>query len=98
MTHDDVVECIDAALNCDRSFAGLQARTTAARATASAEPTETAGIEAVAGPLGAELDTSAAGSERITGLDAIATDVESACVDALTAVPRETPRRWKPLF
>ncbi|MFC6954828.1 hypothetical protein [Halorubellus litoreus] len=89
MTHEDVIDRIDAARERDRSFAGLQARAAAARAAASADRTETAAIEAVAGLLDAELDTPAAESERITGLDAIATDVESACVDALTAVPRD---------
>ncbi|ELY35567.1 HEAT repeat domain-containing protein [Natronorubrum tibetense] len=91
MTDDDLVDCIETASERDRSFAGLRARAAAARAAATAPPTDTETIEVVAALLAAELDATAAVSERVTGLDAIATDIQATCIDALAATPIDDP-------
>ncbi|WP_435366019.1 HEAT repeat domain-containing protein [Haloarchaeobius sp. DYHT-AS-18] len=91
MTDDDLADRIEAASESDRSFAGMRARARAAHAAATAPPTDTETIEAIAALLTAELDATAAMSERITGLDAIATDIQAACIDALAAIPTDDP-------
>lgn len=91
MTDDDLADRIEAASERDRSFAGMRARTRAARAAATAPPTDTETIEAVTALLAAELDATAAMSERITGLDAIATDIQAACIDALAGSLTDDP-------